>query len=91
MVEFVLLTFDLLFAPAGIIDSCIPGNWYVLSNVFKDDPLELEIVVHSRDLKLVNGGTKEATSNNSKGSSKTEYEKDESEKAANESYAKPVT
>jgi len=90
MVEFVLLTFDLLFAPAGIIDSCIPGNWYVLSNVFKDDPLELEIVVHSRDLKLVSGGTKEATSTNT-GSSETESAKDELEKAANESYAKPVT
>ena len=75
MVEFVLLTFDLLFAPpAGMIDSCIPGNWYVLSNVFKDDPLELEIIVHSRDLKLVNGGTKKATSNNNKGSSETEYD-----------------
>ena len=90
MVEFVLLTFDLLFAPAGIIDSCIPGNWYVLSNVFKDDPLDLEIVVHSRDLKLVSGGAKEATGNNT-GSSEIESAKDELEKAANESYAKPVT
>lgn len=88
MVEFVLLlTFDLLFAPAGKIDSCIPGNWYVLSNVFKDDPLELEIVVHSRDLKLVNGGTKEAT----RSTSETESAKYELEKAANKSYAKPVT
>jgi len=86
----VLLTFDLLI-PAGIIDSCIPGDWYVLSNVFKDDPLELEIVVHARDLKLVNCGTKEATSINNTGDSETEYEKDQSEKAATESYAKPVT
>jgi len=87
----VLLTFDLFLFATGIIDSCIPGNWYVLSNVFKDDPLELDIVVHSRDLKLVNGGTKEATRNNTGSSAETESAKDELEKAATESYAKPVT
>ncbi len=37
----------------GTVDSCIPGGWYVLSNVFNDDTLDLDIVVHSDNLKLV--------------------------------------
>lgn len=37
----------------GTIDACIPGNWYVVSNVFNDDTLDLDIVLHSDNLKLI--------------------------------------
>lgn len=74
---------------AGLIDSCIPGNWYVLSNVFNDDSIDLDVVVHSKNLKLVNSAAKELVSATS---SKTQDGAvDESEKTVNESYTKPVT
>lgn len=37
----------------GKIDSCIPGNWYVISDIFTDDTLDLDIVVHADNLKLM--------------------------------------
>jgi len=73
----------------GLIDSCIPANWYVISDVFNDDALDLDVVVHSKNLKLVNSAVKEMVS---VATSKTQDDTvDESEKTTHESYTKPVT
>eukprot|EP00979_Chaetoceros_neogracilis_P013377 scaffold3806_cov230-Chaetoceros_neogracile.AAC.1 len=73
----------------GLIDSCIPGNWYVISDVYNDDALDLDVVVHSKNLKLVNCAVKEMVS---VASSKTQDDTvDESEKTTHESYTIPVT
>jgi len=37
----------------GKIDSCLPGDWYLLSNMFDGGPLEVGLVVHSKHLKLI--------------------------------------
>ena len=35
----------------GTIDSCIPGGWYLVSNLFKND--NLDVVISSRHLELI--------------------------------------
>lgn len=39
----------------GKVDSCLPGGWFVLSNVFRGEPLEMGLVVHSKHLKFLRG------------------------------------
>jgi hypothetical protein len=88
MDDFLFVNIVLLLA-AGLIDSCIPGNWYVISDVYNDDALDLDVVVHSKNLKLVNSAVKEMVS---VASSKTQDDTvDESEKTTHESYTIPVT
>merc|ERR1712029_569944 len=36
---------------SGTIDSCIPGGWYLVSNLFKND--DLDVVVSSQNLELI--------------------------------------
>jgi len=36
---------------SGTIDSCIPGGWYLVSNLFKND--NLDVVISSRHLELI--------------------------------------
>ncbi|KAL7482837.1 hypothetical protein ACHAW6_008497 [Cyclotella cf. meneghiniana] len=38
---------------SGIIDSTLPGGWYVISNLFKHDNLSLDVIVSSDNLELV--------------------------------------
>mmetsp|Transcript_15787 Transcript_15787/g.23655 ORF Transcript_15787/g.23655 Transcript_15787/m.23655 type:complete len:491 (-) Transcript_15787:1920-3392(-) len=37
----------------GKIDGCLPGNWYLVANALKEDELNLDMVIHSKNLKLV--------------------------------------
>ena len=43
----------------GKVESCIPGNWYVISNALKDDDLDVNMVVHSKNLKLLRMNSRE--------------------------------
>lgn len=36
---------------SGTIDSCIPGGWYLVSNLFKND--DLDVVISSKHLELI--------------------------------------
>ena len=38
---------------SGIIDSTLPGGWYVVSNLFKHDNLSLDVIVSSDNLELM--------------------------------------
>ena len=38
---------------SGVIDSTLPGGWYVVSNLFKHDRLSLEVIVSSNNLELM--------------------------------------
>jgi len=37
----------------GTIDSCIPGGWYVVSNLLRNDNLDLDVIVNSQYLKII--------------------------------------
>lgn len=34
-----------------MVDSCIPGGWYLISNLFKND--ELDVIISSKHLELI--------------------------------------
>eukprot|EP00804_Cyclotella_cryptica_P000783 CCRYP_001050-RA/>CCRYP_001050-RA protein AED:0.03 eAED:0.03 QI:167/1/1/1/0.66/0.5/4/169/866 len=38
---------------SGIVDSTLPGGWYVISNLFKHDHLSLDVIVSSNNLELM--------------------------------------
>lgn len=37
----------------GRIDSCIPGNWYLLSQLSKKNKYDLDYIVHARSLEIL--------------------------------------
>jgi len=48
---------------SGTVDSCIPGGWYLVSNLFKND--DLNVVISSKNLELI--PEKKASANTSSG------------------------
>lgn len=45
----------------GNIESCIPGNWYLISDLSKKNKFDLDYVVHAKNLKMLNATTAEET------------------------------
>lgn len=37
----------------GKVDSCIPGNWYLISHLFSEQRFDLDYVVHSSCIELL--------------------------------------
>ena len=46
----------------GSIESCIPGNWYIISDLSQKNMFDLDYIVHARNLQILN----ETTGNRSK-------------------------
>lgn len=57
----------------GTIDSCIPGGWYLVSNLLRNDNLDLDVVVNSKHLKIIPEKINLATNGEQM---KTEYQSD---------------
>ncbi len=37
----------------GNIESCIPGNWYLISDLSRKNKLDLDYIVHAKNLKML--------------------------------------
>ena len=37
----------------GVVQSCLPGGWYIVSKLFRRDKLDLDAVIKSENLKIV--------------------------------------
>ena len=38
----------------GNIESCIPGNWYLISDISMKNKFDLDYIVHAKNLKILN-------------------------------------
>lgn len=41
----------------GNIDSCIPGNWYLIADLSKKNKFDLDLIVHAKNLKMLDTTT----------------------------------